>query len=67
MRRRPHNPNRRRSVCGDLTLNGQPAQIAEQYEKRADEAAGDKDHVLEQTYRQHAEHWRREQENKDNV
>lgn len=47
------------SKCGEIILKGFPHQIAEKYEKLAAEARNAKDHVLEQTYLQHAEHFRR--------
>lgn len=51
-----------KSICNGKAIRGAPLYIAQEYERLANEAAGDKDHVLEQTYRQHAEHWTRHNE-----
>jgi hypothetical protein len=59
-RRSGHRTNSLRSSCGEVLIRARtPIQIAENYEGLALEAAGAQDVVTEQSYLQHAEHYRR--------
>lgn len=45
------------SRCGEVKLRGTKEQIAQKYQDLATQADKDKDRVLAETYRQHAEHY----------
>jgi len=47
------------SHCGEIITRGQAPQLAGKYEALARVAAGEHDRVMEQSYLQHAEHYRR--------
>lgn len=47
------------SICGDIKIRGNHHQIAQKYSDLADQAMIERDVVVEQQFRQHAEHYTR--------